>query len=137
MRAGIAALPDGTVVVEDWLDNDGIGDRPLRAALSLAGAGERPPLDFSGTAPACRGPVNIARATTVAAAYVGLKHIFPDAPANAGVLEPVVFVIPETSLLAVRAPKPVGGDTESILHRTWAPPGGSRYAPRSRVPRPG
>ena len=41
--------------------------------------------------------------------------MFPDVPANAGVLEPIRFVIPDSSLLAARAPKPVGGYTETIL----------------------
>ena len=36
-------------------------------------------------------------------------------PANAGVLQPVDFIIPEDSFLSVRAPKPVGGYTETIL----------------------
>jgi len=115
MRAGIASLPDGTVSAEDWLDNDGITDAPLRIALDMTVAGERLTLDFSRSSPACAGPVNIARATTIAACYVALKHVFGDAPANAGVLEPVDFVIDEASLLSVRAPKPVGGYTETIL----------------------
>jgi len=59
--------------------------------------------------------VNISRSTTIAAAYVALKHIFTDVPANAGVLQPVEFILPEDSFLNVRAPKPVGGYTETIL----------------------
>jgi N-methylhydantoinase B len=59
--------------------------------------------------------VNISRSTTVAACYVALKHIFGEVPANAGVLEPVDFRIDDASLLAVKAPKPVGGYTETIL----------------------
>ena len=43
-------------------------------------------LDFSRSSPACAGPVNIARSTAIAACYVALKHVFPDVPANAGVL---------------------------------------------------
>ena len=66
-------------------------------------------LDFSRSSPACAGPVNISRSTTIAACYVALKHIFGDVPANAGVLEPVEFRIDEDSLLSVKAPKPVGG----------------------------
>jgi N-methylhydantoinase B len=46
---------------------------------------------------------------------VAIKHVFHDVPANSGVLEPIDFVIPEDSLLSVRAPKPVGGYTETIL----------------------
>ncbi len=115
MRAEIASLPDGTVSAEDWLDNDGTSDRPLKVALDLTIAGERMKMDFSRSAPACRGPVNISRSTTVAACYVALKHVFGEVPANAGVLEPIEFVIPEGSILAARAPKPVGGYTETIL----------------------
>ena len=36
-------------------------------------------------------------------------------PANAGCLAPIDFVIPDTTLLGVSAPKPVGGYTETIL----------------------
>ncbi len=46
---------------------------------------------------------------------MALKHVFRDVPANAGVLDPINFVIPEGTLLSVTAPKPVGGYTETIL----------------------
>jgi N-methylhydantoinase B len=72
-------------------------------------------LDFSRSAPPCDGPLNIARSTTVACCYVALKHLFTDVPANAGCLAPIEFVIPDTTLLGVSAPRPVGGYTETIL----------------------
>lgn len=115
MRANIAALPDGTYSYDDFLDNDGITDEPLRIALDLTIAGDRMTLDFSRSAPPCRGPLNIARSTAVACSYVALKHLFTDVPANAGCLAPIEFVIPDTTLLGVSAPKPVGGYTETIL----------------------
>ncbi|WP_417418927.1 hydantoinase B/oxoprolinase family protein [Hoeflea sp.] len=115
MRAQISNLPSGTVSAEDFLDNDGINDEPLKIALDLIIDGDKMVMDFSRSSPACAGPVNISRATTIAACYVALKHIFGDVPANAGVLEPVEFRIDEDSLLSVRAPKPVGGYTETIL----------------------
>jgi N-methylhydantoinase B len=115
MRANIADLPDGTFSCDDFLDNDGIVDRPLRIALDLRKRGERLALDFSRSAKACAGPVNIARSTAIAACYVALKHIFHEVPANAGVLEPIDIVIPEGSILAATAPLPVGGYTETIL----------------------
>lgn len=115
MRAQIAELPSGIVSAEDWLDNDGITDEPLKIALDLTIDGERMVMDFSRSSKACAGPVNISRSTTIAACYVALKHIFGDVPANAGVLEPVEFNIADDSLLAVKAPKPVGGYTETIL----------------------
>jgi N-methylhydantoinase B len=115
MRAHIAALPDGVYRAEDWLDNDGIVDEPLKLMLAIRISSEAMVLDFTGSAPACLGPVNISRSTTVAACYVAMKHMFREVPANSGVLEPIEFVIPETSILSVTAPKPVGGYTETIL----------------------
>jgi N-methylhydantoinase B len=115
MRARIAELPDGRISAEDFLDNDGVTDTPLKIAVDLTVAGDRLTLDFSRSSPACRGPVNISRATTIAACYVALKHIFPDVPANAGVLEPIDFVVPAGSILSVEAPKPTCGYTETIM----------------------
>jgi len=115
MRAEIAALPDGTYAFEDFLDNDGISDVPLRIALDMTVTGDALHLDFSRSAAACAGPLNIARATAIACCYVALKHAFPEVPANAGVLRGVRFTIPGTSLLSAEAPRPVGGYTETIL----------------------
>src|SRR5262245_32650263 len=115
MRANIDALPDGTYSYDDFLDNDGISDAPLRIALDLTIAGDRMRLDFSRSAPPCDGPLNIARSTTIACCYVALKHLFTDVPANAGCLAPIEFVVPDTTLLGVSAPRPVGGYTETIL----------------------
>ena len=115
MRSYISSLPDGEIYAEDYLDNDGIIDEPLKVALNLKIAGESMTMDFGASSLQCSGPVNIARSTTIAACYVALKHIFGDVPANAGVLEPVKFIINENSLLSATAPKPVGGYTETIL----------------------
>ena len=115
MRANIELLPDGTYRFDDHMDNDGISDVPLLIALDLTIAGQSITLDFSRSSPPCAGPLNIAYSTCVACCYVALKHIFIDVPANAGCLRPITFIIPETTLLAVKAPKPVGGYTETIL----------------------
>lgn len=115
MRDHLAALPDGTISVEDYLDNDGVNDVPLKLAIDLTIKSDKLIMDFSRSSLACAGPVNISRSTTIAAAYVALKHIFTDVPANAGVLQPVEFILPEDNFLNVRAPKPVGGYTETIL----------------------
>ncbi len=115
MRAQINSLPDGHYHFEDTLDNDGVVDQPLTISLDMTVQGERLTLDFSNTSPACAGPVNISRATAVAACYVALKHVFPDVPANAGVLDAVDMVMPEGLLITAQRPRPVGGYTETIL----------------------
>lgn len=115
MKAEIASLPDGVYAFEDTLDNDGVTDVPLTIALDMTVAGDRLTLDFSRSSPQCAGPVNISRATAVAACYVALKHLFPDVPANAGVLDAVEFVMPEGLVITAQRPRPVGGYTETIL----------------------
>ena len=114
MRSLIGELPDGTYSSEDFLDNDGIEDKPLKVALDMTITGETLKFDFSRSAAACAGPLNISYTTTVAATYVALKHVFREVPANGGVLEPIAFVIPDGKILSAVAPRPVGGYTETI-----------------------
>jgi len=115
MRSELAALPDGRWTAEDFLDNDGIDAASLPVRVSLVIAGDTMTLDFEGTAPRCAGPVNIALPTAIATAYVAIKHLFPELPANAGVMRPIDVRVPEGSLLAAEFPAPVGGYTETIL----------------------
>lgn len=115
MRSELTDLPDGRWEAEDYLDNDGIVDEPLRIKIALEIKGDEMTLDFTGSSPQCAGPVNIALPTTVATAYVAVKHVFPALPANAGVMRPITVVVPEGSLLAAKFPAPTGGYTETIL----------------------
>jgi len=115
MRSELTDLPDGRWEAEDFLDNDGITDAPLKIKVALEIKGDTMTLDFAGTADRCAGPVNIALPTAVATAYVAIKHIFPSLPANAGVMRPIELKIPDGSLLSAPFPAPVGGYTETIL----------------------
>lgn len=115
MRSEITDLPDGRWEAEDYLDNDGITDEPLKIKIALEVKNDEMTLDFTGSSPQCAGPVNIALPTTVATAYVAIKHVFPALPANAGVMRPIDVIVPEGSLLAAQFPAPTGGYTETIL----------------------
>jgi N-methylhydantoinase B len=115
MRAEITKLADGSYRCEDVLDNDGSSPAQIPVAVEVTVAGAEMTLDFTDTAMACRGPLNIARSTAVAACYVALKHLFPEVPANAGCMRPVNVVIRDGSLLDARPPRPVAGYTETIL----------------------
>ncbi|HEV7267550.1 MAG TPA: hydantoinase B/oxoprolinase family protein [Falsiroseomonas sp.] len=115
MEAELRTLPEGSFSFEDYLDNDGVADERLTIALDMTIRDGRMMLDFSRSSPACLGPINISRATSVAACYVALKHAFPDVPANAGVLRPIEFAIPDSTLLGAGPPRPMAGYTETIL----------------------
>lgn len=115
MRAELASLPDGRWEAEDYLDNDGIVDSPLVIRVALEIKGDQLLIDFAGSSDQCAGPVNIALPTSVATAYVAIKHLFPSLPANAGVMRPIDIRVPEGSMLAATFPAPTGGYTETIL----------------------
>lgn len=115
MRSEITSLPNGRWEAVDYLDNDGISDVPLAIRVALEIDDDHMVLDFEGTADVTAGPVNIALPTAVATAYVAIKHIFPDLPANAGVMRPIDVRVPDGSLLSAEFPAPVGGYTETIL----------------------
>ncbi len=64
MRSYIDEIPDGTYHYEDYLDNDGIEDKPIKVKLALTVDGSSMHFDFSGSDPAAKGPLNLARSTT-------------------------------------------------------------------------
>lgn len=115
MRAELTTLPNGSYSAKDFLDNDGIVDEPLAINVTLQVNDDELTIDFEGTAAQCAGPVNISLQTTIATAYVALKHLFPALPANAGVMRPVTVKVPEHSILSAQFPAPTGGYTETIL----------------------
>jgi N-methylhydantoinase B len=112
MRESIRGIRPGRYSFEDFMDNDGITDVPLRIALDLDVDDGRMRFDLSRSSPPCRGPMNLARATTVSALLVAVKHCFPDVPVNSGCFRPLEFIIPATTFLAATAPRPVSGFAE-------------------------
>lgn len=112
MRSYIEEIPDGTYVVEDYFDNDGVVDAALKVRLALTVAGGELHFDFSGTDGPAVGPMNISDATTRSMCIVALKHIFPDVPVNGGAFRPAGFTIPPGCILAANYPSAVGGTTE-------------------------
>ncbi len=114
MRSYIEEIPDGVYRAEDFLDNDGIEDRPIRVALTLTVEGSSLHFDFSESDPAAKGPLNLARTTTQSTCYIALKHIFRDVPVNGGAFRPTRFTITEGSVVAAAYPSPVSGYLEPI-----------------------
>ncbi len=114
MRSYIEEIPDGVYRCEDIIDNDGIVDAPLKMVLTLTVQGSQLTLDFTGSSPAARGPVNLSRNTTLSACYVAIKHIFPEVPVNGGAFRPATFIVPEKSIVAAEYPTPVGGYLEVL-----------------------
>ena len=109
-RRAIDAVPDGDYSFEDFVDHDGVElTRPLRvrATISIRGSAFR--VDFSGTDPQAKGPVNCVPAATMSSVYYVVRALAgPLVPNNQGCYRPVEIYAPEGSLLNPLPPAPVG-----------------------------
>jgi N-methylhydantoinase B len=114
-RAAFARLPRGRWTFADRLDDDGTGERDLRIAVALTLDGRGATLDFRGTAPQARGPVNAVLAVTRAASLYAVRcALAEDLPVNDGLLRTVEVRAPEGSLVNPRPPAAVGaGNVET------------------------
>ena len=108
-RAAISRIPNGTYSAEALLDGDGNDDEPLddkvwlRMAITVED--EEMTMDFTGTDPQCRGPMNVPETSTISSARYGFKVITtPDLPSNEGFFRPLKVVIPDGSLLKPKFP---------------------------------
>ncbi|MCO6419253.1 hydantoinase B/oxoprolinase family protein [Siccirubricoccus sp. KC 17139] len=137
-RAAIAALPDGTWVYEDQLDNDGVElDRPVPLRVAVTVAGDSLTIDFTGTSPQVRGPVNAAPAGVMAGAFFALRAVTgPDIPNNGGCFRPLRLVLPEGSLVNPRMPAAVNARTATVKVLTNAILGALAAAAPERIPAP-
>ena len=117
MRAEIRAIPDGVYKASAFVDSDGVVNQPLEIALTVTVADDGMTFDFAGSAPPCRGPMNSVAATTHSAVYLGVKHLFPDMPINAGTFEPLSIANIEGTFLDAHYPRPVSGCAAEVSQR--------------------
>jgi N-methylhydantoinase B len=90
VRAGIAAMPDGTWSFEDVLDSVGEGAPGARIAVTVTIEGDRLVVDFDGTDPQCAGNVNCPLAVTMSCVTFVVRALTgPDVPPTAGGMRPV------------------------------------------------
>jgi N-methylhydantoinase B len=115
MRRVIREIPDGVYEAEDFLDDDGYSDEPIKIKVRIEIKGERATVDFTGSDRQVRGPVNAVEAITVSAVYYVFRCLIPiDVPASWGILEPIKTVIPVGTVVNALPPAPVaGGNVET------------------------
>jgi N-methylhydantoinase B len=115
MRAVIRGLPDGTYRAEDYLDDDGIGDGPLRVAVRIRVKGERVVVDFTGSSPECAGSINAVRAIAESAVFYVFRCLVDEQiPATSGLMRPIEVIAPEGTIVNARPPRAVaGGNVET------------------------
>jgi N-methylhydantoinase B len=109
IRSAIRAVPDGIYTGEAMLDDDGIGQEPVRIKAKLTIDGDGIEVDFAGSDPQVKTNINNPFASTEAAAIACLKSVLtdPDVPINDGSTRAIKVTAPKGSILNPLPPAPV------------------------------
>ncbi len=119
-RLALAAIPDGTYRAVDFLDNDGVElDKPIRIEVAVTIKGDTIHIDFTGTSPQVRGPLNCVPSGSLAGACYAVRALTdPKIPTNGGCFRPISLHLPEGTLVNPREPAPVNARTSTIKRIT-------------------
>ncbi|MGH9663882.1 MAG: hydantoinase B/oxoprolinase family protein, partial [Bryobacteraceae bacterium] len=136
MRSAIRRLRPGRRQFHDFLDNDGVGARPVKIAVAVTIDGGSAVVDFSGSDPQAAGPVNANYAVALSATlYVFRCLLEEDVPYTAGLARPIRVVAPEGSVVNALPPAAMAaGNVETSQRITDVVLGALAKAAPGRIP---
>jgi N-methylhydantoinase B len=126
MRAALLELPDGQGTFEDFCDGDGIpddasgNDARFRIRLAVTKTRDRLIVDFAGSDPQVKGPMNAPLSVTASGVYCGLKTAIDPGnliPPNSGCWRAIEVRAPEGSVVNAAFPAPVVYANHEMSHR--------------------
>ena len=104
-RAALAAIPEGTWEVVDWMDNNGVDPDPVKISVRVTIRGGEFIVDLSNSAPQQRGPINSPFPGTVSACRYAMKALTtPKLPANEGHFRPLKVIAPRGCIFHPQPP---------------------------------
>ena len=109
-RARLKELPKGTWTAEEYADDDGIDlDTKLLLKCTVTITDDEFIVDWTGSHPATRGPMNAPLGATLGVSALAFKGVTtPETPANAGNYRPLNVIAPAGELMhAVPLPQPL------------------------------
>jgi N-methylhydantoinase B len=139
MRAFLRTIPPGHYHAEDFLDDDGVEDKPVRIVVTIevkASSRKKSPvetrlaaspfapktksqapvtIDFTGSDPQVQGAINAVEAITYSACfYVFRCLLLDDVPATSGLMRPIRVIAPSGTVVNAKPPAAVaGGNVET------------------------
>jgi N-methylhydantoinase B len=126
MRTTLLDLPDGEGYFEDYCDGDGITDNAsgedarFRICLSIRKAADQLIVDFAGTDPQVKGPMNAPLSVTASGVFCGLKTAVDPSnliPANSGCWRSIEIRAGKGLVVNAAFPAPVVYANHEISHR--------------------
>jgi N-methylhydantoinase B len=121
MRSLLAQVPAGTYRAQDFLDDDGVSDEPIRISCAVTfdeNRSRRVTVDFTGSSPQVSGSINAVEAITVSACFYVFRCLLAeDMPATAGLLRPIEVIAPPGTVVNARPPAAVAGGNVEMSQR--------------------
>lgn len=114
-RKQIQRLPDVDLTAEDFLDDDGKSDTPVRLQVNVKKRDDEVTFDFAGTEKQRPGPVNAPLPVTLSAIYFVMRCLTdPSIPTNDGCYRPIHVHAPAGTVVNALSPSAVaGGNVET------------------------
>jgi N-methylhydantoinase B len=114
-RKTIERIPDGTYEFEDFMDDDGLGDEPVKIKVVVQVKGDEVTLDFSESHEQVKGSINAVYAITLSCVlYVFRSLIEEEIPTNTGCLRPMTVTTKKGTVVDANFPAAVaGGNVET------------------------
>ena len=124
-RVLLKGIPPGEYSAEDFLDNDGINDRPVKVAVTIrigrpkrGGTAPLVTVDFTGSDPQVEGSINAVEAITYSACFYVFRCLLAeDVPAAAGIMRPIRAIAPLGTVVNARPPAAVAGGNVEMSQR--------------------
>jgi len=141
MRAFLRTIPPGHYQAEDFLDDDGVEDKPVRIAVAIHVAASSAnkssavqtrlaaspstsrrkhqaahvTIDFTGSDPQVQGAINAVEAITYSACFYVFRCLLrEDVPATSGLMRPIRVIAPSGTVVNAKPPAAVaGGNVET------------------------
>ena len=137
MRSFLRTIPPGRYQADDFLDNDGVEDKPVRIAVTIqvkqakksrvetrlaaspSASSPKPPaqvtIDFTGSHPQVQGAINAVEAITYSACFYVFRCLLrEDVPATSGLMRPIRVIAPSGTVVNAKPPAAVaGGNVET------------------------
>ncbi len=115
LRKTIKNIPDGEYAFEDYMDNDGITDFPVKIGVLISINKDRALIDFSSSSDQVEGGINANYAVTFSAVlYVFRSLVDEDIPFNTGLMRPLKIEAPKGSIVnAIFPAATAGGNVET------------------------
>src|SRR6202163_1953699 len=140
MRAFLRTIPPGRYQAEDFLDDDGVEDKPVRIAVTIqvgAASARKFPvetrraaspsapkrkqqhanvtIDFTGSDPQVQGAISAVEAITYSPCFYVFRCLLrEDVPATSGLMRPIRVIAPSGTVVNAKPPAAVaGGNVET------------------------